>query len=96
MFGILGQIEQPTNLVTLQWVIIVALVSVVIYIDKQREKDRDKVYEALAEVSEALNGLANVVEDWQSQQKVMNHVVGVLDEIQKLRQEIKHGKERPD
>ncbi len=85
-------VPAPTNLVTLQWVIITVLAGVVAYLFKLLRKEEkrnataetvlvEKVFEGLGETNDTIRGLADGVEAIRSQ-------FSILREIENLRAEI--------
>jgi hypothetical protein len=84
---------QPTNLLALQWVIILFLASVVIYLYRQRERDHrkclderdqllDKVLEGLADVNESMKDTANLVERWIEQFETMRAIEKLAERLE--------------
>jgi len=89
-------VEQPTNLLALQWVIIVALVGVVGYLYRELRRRDDKILEilgelqtktlaALSETSEVVGGLADALEAYREQ-------LAIKHELEALRSELKDAK----
>ena len=81
---------RPDSLVALQWVIITALASAVVYLyreNRKREREKieilEKVLVGLGESNEAIDGLANAFEGFRQQ-------LSVLQAIDKLREEFRH------
>ena len=76
------QIAQPTNLVTLQWVIIVALASVIVFLFKQwidankklSTQLLERTLDGLHENTEAINGLASMIEEWQRSNNILRAI----------------------
>lgn len=79
------QIAQPTNLITLQWVIIVALASVVMilfkqWVDANKRNEKliasllERTLDGLHENTEAINGLASMIEEWQRSNNILQAI----------------------
>lgn len=85
-------VTAPTDLVTLQWVIITVLAGAVAYLFRQLRKEEkrhnnaeaalvEKIFEGFGESNEAIRGLADGIEAITSQ-------FSILKEIEKMRAEI--------
>ena len=85
---------QPTDLMALQWVVILALTSVVVYLYRQSRKDGEKardrdnkwrarMLEALNDNSVAIRGLADAMEALREQSSLRQ-------DFERLRNEIVH------
>lgn len=85
-------VTAPTNLVTLQWIIITVLAGVVAYLYRHSRKEEkrhnnaeaalvEKIFEGFNESNETIRGLADGIEAIVSQ-------FSILKEIEKLRAEI--------
>jgi len=75
--------EQPQDIDALLWIVVSVLAFVVAYLYRAREKDRDKMYDAITQTSAAMNSLVDTIESYQRQ-------TDLLSEVRQLREEVKN------
>lgn len=93
-----AQAPQPQDLMTFQWIVITALVSVIVYLFRQlRGSEREhiksnmelleKTLTAVKESNEVINGLVNTIE-------VIQQQLSIREEIERLRRELHDSNEK--
>ena len=83
--------EQPQNLVTLQWVVIVTLALAIIKLYRDREQDRqemiERVYVIAENSTEAINTMAAAMEDISEGLELSDKIRDIQEQLRRVREE---------